>query len=157
VEWLTGDEDAGALKDRMFANISSQAFDKQQQGRHQIRRLVAWAAAACLLIGLSAAGYFLLLRPAPQQIAQNEVHDIKPGGNKAILTLAGGKQVLLSTAKNGMIAKQGAAFVNKTASGQITYQAAQNAIPTPEALTLINTITTPRGGKWFVTLARLKK
>jgi hypothetical protein len=33
--------------------------------------------------------------------------DVRPGGNKAILTLANGKQILLADAANGTISRQG--------------------------------------------------
>lgn len=121
------------------------------------RKAVIWpriAAAASILLFLSVGAYFIVHKQSVQQVAQNQIHDIKPGGNKAILTLAGGKQVILTDAKNGTIAKQGNTVINKTASGQIVYNV--NQIPFPEEKAgnvAMNTITTPRGGKWNLTLS----
>jgi len=113
------------------------------------------AAAASILLFLSVSGYFLWHKQAPgKQIAHNQPrhYDIAPGGNKAILTLANGKQIALTDAKNGTLAKQGAITINKTSNGQIIYTAAATIAQTPQ-LIAYNTITTPRGGQYQLTLA----
>ena len=56
-----------------------------------IHRWPRVAAAACIILCLSIGGYYLVhKKQAVSQLAQNQKHDIAPGGNKAILTLAGG-------------------------------------------------------------------
>ena len=84
--------------------------------------------------------------PGPKVlIAQN---DILPGTNKAILTLANGSTIVLDSAGNGALARQGNTQVVKLDSGAIAYRA--------EAATgkaaLYNTITTPRGGQYKIIL-----
>lgn len=109
------------------------------------------AAAAVMLIVLSAG---LLIYAHTNRIdvfsAFNRAkNDVAPGSNKAILTLANGKTIILTNAKNGLLAQQGGTQINKTANGQIIYNAAQVVGGTD---TSYNTITTPRGGQFMVVL-----
>jgi len=119
-----------------------------------VRRL--WpriAAAASILLFLSV-GIYYLLHESPQQLAaQNQKNDITPGSNKAILTLANGKQISLTDVKNGNIAQQGAINIKKTANGQVVYNANTTSSLDKVVQVTYNTITTPRGGQYHLTLA----
>ncbi|HMI63375.1 MAG TPA: FecR family protein, partial [Puia sp.] len=75
---------------------------------------------------------------------------IKPGTQKAMLTLADGTVVALDSTANGKIAQQGATQVVKLASGQIRYQAA-NATD-EEGKDAYNVMSTPMGGQYQLTL-----
>jgi transmembrane sensor len=77
-------------------------------------------------------------------------NDIRPGGNRAILTLADGSTIVLDSARNGILAKQDNADIHKTKNGAIYYQAGGAKDNTQHQLT--NTITTPRGGQYQLTL-----
>jgi transmembrane sensor len=84
--------------------------------------------------------------------------DITPGGNKALLTLADGKQIVLENAKSGLLARQGNMDVNKQEDALI-YNVSQKTGPSPLAtdhslLTtpVYNTISIPRGGHYRVVL-----
>jgi transmembrane sensor len=77
-------------------------------------------------------------------------HDALPGGNKAVLTLANGKTIILDNAQNGTLAQQGATLINKTADGQLLYNAKSQANTTAAPET--NVITTPRGGQYQIIL-----
>ncbi|HWZ02999.1 MAG TPA: FecR domain-containing protein [Mucilaginibacter sp.] len=118
---------------------------------HRTKEKQLWpriVAAASILLFLSIGGYFLLHKQPQQQIAQNQVHDIAPGGNKTILTLANGKKIILNNAHNGLLAEQGGSAVNKTADGAIVYNDADSGgAQNPELLTY-NAITIPRGGEY---------
>jgi len=83
------------------------------------------------------------------QVALNEKQDIAPGSNKAILTLANGKQVLLTGAHNGRLATQGSTVINKNADGEVIYQQGTAASKNVD----YNTMSTPRGGQYKLTLA----
>jgi ferric-dicitrate binding protein FerR (iron transport regulator) len=108
------------------------------------------AAAASILLFLSVGAYFIMHKQPVHQITKT--NDIVPGGNKAVLTLANGKQIVLTSAKNGTIATQGNAMITKTADGQIAYQAmAQGASPSGKEIQY-NTITTPIKGQYRVLL-----
>ncbi|GAA0882189.1 hypothetical protein GCM10009120_07860 [Sphingobacterium siyangense subsp. cladoniae] len=116
------------------------------------RRLTV--AAACILL-LSTGGYFFLYRSSSQQqnITILKDGDIAPGGNKAVLTLADGTKLVLDDAHEGELAKQSGAIISKTDSGHLEYSAG-NGIATPErsGTALKNTLSTPTGGQYRLTL-----
>jgi hypothetical protein len=123
----------------------------------KILRLRKWysiAAAAAILIFLSIGLYFVVNKPVQQQIAGNQIHknDIGPGGNKAILTLADGKEIVLTGARNGLLATQRSTEIKKTEDGKIIYTNDQSLSDKSSANVQYNTITTPRGGQYQVTL-----
>ena len=93
------------------------------------------------MIGKSNSPQPVIVKGIPQQ------QDIAPGGNKAILTLADGSKIVLDSAANGNLTKQGNVKVIKL-DGQLTYNTTGS---TTEVL--YNTITTPRGGQYQLILA----
>jgi ferric-dicitrate binding protein FerR (iron transport regulator) len=108
------------------------------------------AAAASLILCLGFGGYFLLHKQATQQIVKNQVNVITPGGNKAILTLANGRQIILANASNGKLAEEANTAIDKTADGSLVY----HDQPAGEGTDLLyNTMSTPRGGQYHLTLA----
>jgi len=78
---------------------------------------------------------------------------ILPGGNKAVLTMEGGKTILLDSAANGLLAKTSSGKVLKTRSGQIIYQALSSHQSGVAATDITyNTLSTPKGGEYQVVL-----
>ena len=77
---------------------------------------------------------------------KNEVH---PGGNHAILTLANGLHVVLDSAGKGSLGVQGASRIMKVTPGSLFYK----TISGDHSPSYYNTITTPAGGQYQVTLA----
>jgi transmembrane sensor len=109
------------------------------------------AAAASVLLLLSAGGYFILHKQTTnQQTAQNQSHDIAPGSNKAILKLANGQRLVVTDAKNGLLAQQGNTTITKTADGQLSYS---NAAGASKSAMLYDTLIVPRGGQHQVKFA----
>jgi transmembrane sensor len=104
-------------------------------------------AAAAVTIGIliSITMIFFVNRP-PAKTAQL-VHDISPGTNKAILTLASGKHINLSDATKGQLFHQQGIKVIKTQSGQVVFDYTGNESPVEQ-----NTISTPNGGQWQIRL-----
>lgn len=118
------------------------------------KRFMLWpriAAAASVLLALSIGGYFILHKQKPEnQISQNQIHDIAPGGNKATLTLSDGKQINLSDAHNGVIASQGLTSIKKTEDGRVVY----SPVSSNDAKAIAyNTIATPRGGEYHLVMS----
>jgi hypothetical protein len=108
------------------------------------------AAAASLIMCLAFGGYLLVRKQPVQQIVQNQVNGLVPGGNKAILTLASGRQIILTNARNGKVAEEVNTAINKTADGSVIY----HEQPVGESTVLLyNTMSTPRGGQYHLTLA----
>ena len=124
-------------------------------GAHQnkaktIRLWTRIAAAASILIFLSFGAFFLLRNNNQQeQIAKNQIYNIAPGTNNAILTLANGKTIVLNNFQKGLLAKQGASAINKSANGELVYQQRTNS-ETPIAEIAYNSITIPRGAEYQV-------
>ncbi len=111
------------------------------------------AIAAVFFLFLTGA-YFLLSDKPPAKIAQKQVEkqvpsDIRPGGNKAVLTLADNSIIVLDDAQNGTIASQGNTKILKLNDGRIAY----NDLNEKPLQVLYNTITTPRGGQYQLTLS----
>lgn len=100
-----------------------------------------YSAAASLLAALLLCWF--LFKPAKTPVYSA----IQPGGNKAILTLGSGQQIVLNNAENGVLGQQGASQVIKIDSGLLSYHVAGT---TSEVQ--YNTITTPRGGQFQVIL-----
>jgi ferric-dicitrate binding protein FerR (iron transport regulator) len=114
-----------------------------------------WAAAAALLIFISSAIYFLANKKQnnTSAIAKNnqpaeQKHDRLPGGDRALLTLADGSQIVLDSAGNGILAQQGNTNIVKQQDGQLVYK------PTGPGTDEIayNALATPRGGQYKITL-----
>lgn len=121
--------------------------------RPQYRR--AWLAAAVVsgLLLLSGAAYWLRQKPAPVPLATvtpAQVNDVAPGGNKAVLTLADGTQVPLDSTINGTLAQQGNTKISRQGAGQLTYT--YNAASHDALAMQYNTLRTPRGGQFQITL-----
>lgn len=104
-----------------------------------------WAAAAVVL--MLCAGLWLSTgrneKPAITQVEEKHT-EIMPGKRGAVLTLANGSQVLLDTVLNGVVARQGNAEV-KVINGVLYYEG-------DAATVLYNTMHTPRGRKYHITL-----
>lgn len=119
------------------------------------RKKNLWVAAA-LLAGVLAAGtlYFInssSLNAGFTKRVTPPVHkDLAPGGDRAILTLGDGTQIVLDSASDGQLAQQQDALVIKKNDGQIIYNLAPEKSAASE--TIYNSIRTPRGGQYRVTL-----
>lgn len=112
------------------------------------------AAAASIILALSIGGYFIVHKEKPaQQIAQNQIHDIAPGSNKATLTLSDGRKIILSDAHNGTIASQGHTLIDKTADGKLVYTGnSPSGMGSGEPAVAYNILTTKRGEQYQVIL-----
>lgn len=139
------------IKNRILHTLQERSAPADNRFRWRIP-----AVAAAVLVLLSAALYFLLpyRTRQPQQIslAEQPVNDIAPGGNKAMLTLADGSTIVLDSASNGTISQQGNIQIQKLDNGLLAYIVNGRTI-TENDENFYNTITTPRGGQYQVTLA----
>jgi transmembrane sensor len=145
MNWTGEDDKEEELESRLLAGIR----ENRTPVRTLRRRRWLIPAAAVLLITLGAGTYFYLADKAKQQQTQL-ANLIRPGGNKAILTLANGKQLILNNVANGLITNSAGITVTKTANGQLTYTIA-NVTPVDAPLAY-NTIEVPVGGKYQVIL-----
>jgi len=126
--------------------------EKQKKGL-VVNRIFRYAAILILL--LVSVVYFLNKRSrkefATVVTTQPPLQDsIKPGIQKALLTLADGTVIPLDGMADGIIAVQGKAKVVKLSNGQISYQA--NGSAEEEGEIIYNKMSTPRGGQYQLVL-----
>jgi len=124
------------------------------------KRISIWpkiaAAAAVLLISGSLAFYLTNQKQGITDRGLAQKYDIGPGGNKAVLTLPGGRRISLTDASNGALANQNGVMITKSANGQVSYKiigdpgVTKSADESGEAG--YSTITTPAGGQYNVQL-----
>ncbi|WCT10682.1 FecR family protein [Mucilaginibacter jinjuensis] len=134
--------------DKRLQNIFDETpVVKLQPNRSKIS-YIRFVAAAVVLLFISAGAYFLLKEQAPKQQVAAQKYNIPAGGNKAILTLANGKQIVLTDAKNGELANESTIVINKTGRGVVRYDGTSAG----GELTY-NTMSTPRGGQYTLILS----
>lgn len=78
-------------------------------------------------------------------------NDVAPGGNKAVLTLANGAQIVLDSAENTELAQEGDTKIVKIKEGSLIYNAGSQPMNNVQSVTY-NTISTPRGGQYQIVL-----
>lgn len=135
----------------MAERQSREAFEREHGFGRTVSLWPKIAAAACLLAVISTAAYFITREPVatPDTAALAPEQDVAPGGNKAVLTLANGRQITLDDAGDGQLASQSGITITKTANGRIVYTVAKQS---SQDVASINTITTPKGGQYEIVL-----
>jgi transmembrane sensor len=110
-------------------------------------------AAACVILLLGFGVYLLKPHPSlPETAVSTSKHslnsDVAPGRNGATLVLGNGKQVILDSAGNGLLAVQGNVKLLQR-NGEIVYAPGRNEAGSD----LYNTVSTARGRQYRLTLA----
>jgi transmembrane sensor len=113
-------------------------------------------AVAAAVTGLLAMSYFLFFNKEERTkdktiVAQTTVRDVQPGRDGAVLTLADGKQLVLDSLGNGIVANQTGAAV-MLQNGRLVYDAATNTSTAIDHVQT-NTMTTPKGRQFTLVLA----
>lgn len=114
-----------------------------------VNRRRAWmAAAVCIIVAGAIAVFVMNKKKVIPEVAETAPaqYDVQPGGNKAILTLANGQQIVLDSATNGQLVQQGGAQVVKE-EGSLKYEAGGMK---PEVV--YNMLSTPKGGQYKLIL-----
>ena len=128
----------------------------KQEGRAEIpvRKIPVWWRAAAVVLLLTGAGtlYYIHNRHLPQPVVaikmQTPPKDILPGQNKAILTLSGGRQIILDSTAADTVLTEGSDII-ASAKGSVAYNPGSAA---PDDSILYNTLSTPKGGQYRLTL-----
>lgn len=121
---------------------------KSRNRKKNIYRITRYAAAILLPIISTTLIYFFVFRYTPEPSTTNH---LLPGGPKATLTLADGRIITLDNAQNGEVAQQGNASVIKK-NTQLIYNASYLKSSTGNLAPAFNTLTTPHGGEYQLTL-----
>lgn len=139
------------MHQKMMAQPDAGYGDKNQKNL-LYRRI---AIAASVLIALSVGLLFFMNKQEQQQIVQQSMsvksEQLAPGGNKATLTLADGKKITLDDKANGTILSQAGIQITKKADGKLVYKL-DEVKGKANQLNLFNTIETPRGGQYEITM-----
>ena len=147
---LSIDADLANTQDRIVQQVIKKIQSPVSLPRIPFYRKWGWAAAAMLILGSGAYLWSLHKKDAPS-LSNRLPNDVAPGGNRAILTLSDGTTIALDSAASGAIARQGNASVVKSSNGGIAYNS-QEATNGADAAVLMNTLRTPRGGQYSLTL-----
>jgi transmembrane sensor len=118
--------------------------------RLNVTNVKRWTAVAAIFIAFTVAIYFYIFKNASTEPGKYTA-DIAPARNTAILTLGNGHKIILSDKKKGQLVSEAGVSITKTSDGQLVY----TVIPSKGSLNaeeLANTIETPKGGKYQVSL-----
>ncbi len=127
------------------------------------RRPAAWLMAASVVL-LTGAGIYYWVKENGNKAADPatayKMRTIRalPDNDKATLRLADGRVIGLDSLQNGRTIQQGNARIVKSSNGQLVYEITPSALEAPAAVpadtaVAFNTISTPRGGQYKITLA----
>ena len=148
--WLHQPANWAMVEAAITSKLQNRISAAQPAGRMvKMKRWYWMAASVLLLLGI---GSWLWFRSGANNnqdsIASTTPAIIEPGKNGAILTLANGKQVVLDSLGNGLVAEQeGAEAILK--DGRLVYNEAKDAAA---AVTAYNTMSTPKGRQFQITL-----
>jgi len=145
------DEVRKSVFNAVSTNINKLEND-ESENTHERRRIpYKWLAgvAALLFITLSV-GWFFLTRNVKKQ-ESTYAYTIKPGSNKATLTLANGKKLILTDSLEGQLASEAGVKIFKNKKGEIIYTAIASNNNGQQALQY-NILTTKNGEQFQVIL-----
>lgn len=142
--WEEGEREgrAGAIERRLLAQIGGQSRGKRIV---MIRRMVAAAAVVLLAIAGAYLLFFNKRTGVVAPVAERYHNDVNPGRNAAVLTLAGGRNVVLNDSTPRVIGRQGDALVTQD-SGRLVYEVSGGRDM------VYNTLTTQKGNQYHLTL-----
>jgi len=151
------DEERVLMEDKIFERIlqNIEAKEHQNLSLRPKKSIYSWkvlAVAASLFLCLSMVLLWMQYSSSfspKKSFKSSQSASIRPGGNKAILTLDDGSSLVLTDANLGKVADQYDMSVVKTAEGEVSYQKNKGGNPSEM---VYNTITTPVGGKYSVIL-----
>jgi hypothetical protein len=117
-------------------------------------KLNRWrVAAAIILLSILSGTFFLIfggVEKQQKQAAQQPIPstDISPGGNKAVLVLANGREIELDGSQSRFVINQSGAKLTNKEKGLVMYEATgiSNEV-------YVNTLRTPRGGEYQIILS----
>lgn len=144
------------IGEQMYTKIS-EAIELPSKKIRSYSFLSYAAAAAAIVLVISAGFYFYKRNDTALLGAKGSkmvhVHDRPPGGNKATLVLANGREISLSDATNGDLVRQSGISITKAADGQLVYKVSGAGKHPGNTSTEFNRISTPNGGQYQIILS----
>lgn len=138
-------EDSSAVGQRIWSRIKTQTSHNVPVKHISFEKWLKYAAAILIIIG----GATYLLVKQKSSLATELAVNKSPGTNKASLTLADGRVIELDSTVSGNIAQQGIVSIHSE-NGKLLYDPSEK---TGEINPQYNTMTTPRGGQYQLTLS----
>lgn len=130
-----------------------QAIEEQTELKPKTN-YITWLKVAAAAVILFFIGFIINNKIEKQfidkSLTKSKLEIIRPGTNKATLTLADGSKISLTDATNGVIAEQAGINITKTKNGEIIYTIVSPTVA--KTKNLYNTIETPRGGQYQINL-----
>lgn len=144
-------------------SVDKEGIFRRVVGAGAVRRVIpVWgrvAAAAAVVLLLGGGAYWYMQRDKELPAAGVAVNspsavkkDVAPGSNKAVLTLSDGTNIVLDSAREGRLSRQGNTDVTKTGNGQLAYRSAAGHEQRAMSKLVYNMISTPKGGQYMVVL-----
>lgn len=154
VEEAVGGEGIPAFEKAYFSGNTVDALQRLKQrfpvakrrGTWQIRKWLPYAA-ALLVFAILGSIWVGVINQRGEEASHRQLAAIAPGGNRATLTLADGRSVRLSEQQAGIVVGDGISYLD---GSKVT--ATPNDAFDDQSLTF-NSITTPKGGTYRITLA----
>ncbi|PWG81477.1 FecR family protein [Pararcticibacter amylolyticus] len=169
----TATEEERALLEAWYAKYEMEGLpevseiSKRQQAEHIREALIAHSGSAKSMartvpvwprMAVAASVVFLLAfgtwifrnkQETPQKPRKSIAGDVAPGSDKAVLTLGNGTQMNISGARSGLLTRQGNTHINIRSGKELIYNAVKEKT---SGEIEYNTLTTPRGGQYALTL-----
>ena len=141
------------LERELFAGILQKTTKKKKI--FQLSKICwykqAMAALILLFIGLGTYYNLIATNGSETTVIATPVlakKDLRPGGNRAILTLSNGSTVVLDSTGNGFVTQQSNTQIVKTAKGQLSY----TTLNQNSKELVYNSVSIPRGGQYQLVL-----
>lgn len=116
------------------------------------KRKIWWPYAAAVTIACLLGITYYQLQVTEQPVQQKIVQEIRPGSDRATLTLASGEKIDLANAAKGRLAQQANVLIQKTADGRLLYSNEDRTAKSIQATLAYNTVSTPMGGQFQLQL-----
>lgn len=144
------------VQDRIWQRLSESRKLSPNTSNTKIAKFIGLKIAAVLLVAISVS--LLLFKRGHNKnhivsITKSSNTQILPGSNKAFLTMANGSKIILTNAKNGMLATQNGILISKAQDGLLVYRFGNTKANRKTSFNENNTITTPRGGQYQIVLS----
>lgn len=146
--WEEGMGNRDEIKEDIYNRLNGNMHSRKRSGMSAILK---WSAAASITVAVLF-GFYKMRQPEGENIVKQKapaVHQIKPGGNKATLTLADGSVITLDNSTRGLVTNHDGVDVQQIENGQLVYRITGN---NNDSAPVINTISTPLGGQYQVVL-----
>ncbi|MVT08195.1 FecR family protein [Chitinophaga tropicalis] len=150
--WKEEMGDKGEIRSEIYKRLQDEMRPRK---RVWLRPVVKVAVAAAIISAVVTVGFYrFFFHPSPdisseKKVVQRSGKVVNPGGNKAVLTLADGSEIVLDSTKNGILSSRNGVEVKQTKQGQVLYSC---MLSSSKAGVSRNTISTPVGGQYQIVL-----